>query len=334
MSMMHRSALSSFVLTVVAVGEAFAQGAPADPSTQGEPAPVPPPVTDPTTPPTPPTTDPTAPTAPPVGTEASASASASATPEDDKKPKEPKRGDFNAGGQVRLPSGPDEMGQFATFNWVAFDLKGQYMLLDQVSANFSAPLAIIKPDNIGGAVEPSMIGGMLLNLEAKAKMPKMPFVKQETEAGLSLTVGYMRKGAMLLSEKDYPLFVGDFKPGFAGGVPIKVKLGKVVDFKLAPAWVYQSGTMESVTAVQLPLSLVVGVGSLAKVSADVGIYTGDDYSFSGSEGGRISAGGALDLKLGPIIAHAGEGVASLLTGGLYPSIGESVYIDLNVKYAK
>jgi hypothetical protein len=38
--------------------------------------------------------------------------------------------------------------------------------------------------------------------------------------------------------------------------------------------------------------------------------------------------------LGPIITHAGAGVASLLTGGAYPTIRDSVYIDLNVKYAK
>ena len=280
MSMMYRSILScSFVMTVAAVGNAYAEP------------------------------------------EASTTKSA-----EEEKPKEPKRGDFNAGGQVRLPSGPDEENQFATFNWVAFDLKGQYMLLDQVSANFSAPLAIIRPDAIGG-VEPSMFGGATVSFDAKAKVG-------ESEAGMALALGYMREGAMLLSEKDYPLFAGDFKPGLAAGVPLKVKLGSVVDFKLAPAWVYQSGTMESVTAVQVPLSLIVGVGSLAKVSADVGLFTGDDYSYKGEEGARISAGGALDLKLGPVIAHAGAGVASLLTGGLYPSIRDSVYIDLNVKYAK
>src|SRR5436190_9871221 len=49
--------------------------------------------------------------------------------------KEPGRGDFDAGGQVRLPSGPDEAGQYAAFNWIALDLKGRYFLLDGVTLN-------------------------------------------------------------------------------------------------------------------------------------------------------------------------------------------------------
>ena len=44
--------------------------------------------------------------------------------------KEPGKGDFDAGGQVRLPNGPDENNEYATFNWVAVDLKGRYFILD------------------------------------------------------------------------------------------------------------------------------------------------------------------------------------------------------------
>ncbi len=42
----------------------------------------------------------------------------------------------------------------------------------------------------------------------------------------------------------------------------------------------------------------------------------------------------LDQVFGPILLHTGAGVASLLSGGLYPSIGESVYVEANVKYVK
>jgi len=139
---------------------------------------------------------------------------------------------------------------------------------------------------------------------------------------------------MLLSDKDFPLFTGDFKPGIGTGLLMKVKLSSVLDFSLVPAWVYQSGTMESLTAVQIPMSLRVALGELVKVSADLGVYTGDDYSFSGDNGGRISTGAALDIKLGFIALHTGAGVASLLTGGMYPSISDSVYVDVNVKYVK
>lgn len=263
-----------------------------------------------------------------MGTEASATP----PPEDASQPKEPKRGDFDAGGQVRLPNGPDAQGKFATFNWVAFDMKARYFLLKSVTANANIPIAIIHPDTVGGTgVSPSMIGGISARIDAM--LPKLPMMKK-TEVGVSLGVGYMREGAMLLSEKDYPMFVGDFQPGFAGALITKVRLSNIVDFSLVPAWVYQSGTMASHEAVQLPMSLILKLGDVVQTSADLGVFTGDNYSFSGDKGGRIAAGGSLTVKIGPILAHAGAGVASLLTGGLYPTISDSVYIDVNAKYVK
>lgn len=260
-----------------------------------------------------------------------------ASPEGEEEPKEPGRGDFDAGGQVRLPSGPDEAGEYATWNWVALDLVGRYFLLDSVTINGRVPLAVVKPDELMGelgVVDPKLIGGMTVSLEAK--LPKMPFqsVTSGTEAGLVLSGAYMREGAMLLSEKDFPLYAGDFKPGFSTGLIAKVKLSSLIDFATVPVFVYQSGTAENLTAVQIPTSTILKIGSLVKLSADVGIFTGDDFSFRGSNGGRIAAGGALTVKLGPILAHAGAGLASLLTGPLYPTVGDSLYIDLNVKYAK
>jgi hypothetical protein len=283
-------------------------------------------------PPPTPTTDPS------LGPAASSSTETSTTGEapPPEKKKEPGRGDFDAGGQVRFPNGPDENSEYKSFNWIALDLKGRYYLLDQVTVDGFFPLAVKKPEAAGmGGPEPSMIGGLQTRLEAKFKAPKMPMVPSEgTQVGLQLSLGYMREGAMLLSEKDFPLYVGDFKPGIGTGLLMKVKLSSLLDFSLVPAWVYQSGTMESLTAVQIPMSLRVALGELLKLSFDLGVYTGDDYSFSGDEGGRIATGAALTVKLGPIVLHTGAGVASLLTGGLYPSVSDSVYVDVNVKYAK
>jgi hypothetical protein len=317
MSPWHRSAfifvaLTTLTATALAQQPAQPEDVPVDPSEL--------PVAPATTP------------APTTGAEAAPPAQ----PEE-KKPKQPKRGDFDAGGQVRLPNGPDETGQFATFNWIALDLKGRYYLLDTVTVTGNIPLAIIKPEMLMTGSEPSFIGGISVTLDARLpKLPRMPFQPkgQDTEAGLVLTGGYMREGAMLLSEKDYPLFVGDFKAGFAAGIIAKVKLSSVIDFSTTPVFVYQSGTAEAATAVQIPTALIVKLGSLLKISADLGIFTGDDFSFRGSNGGRIAAGGSITVKIGPIIAHAGAGVASLLTGGMYPTIGDSLYIDLDVKYAK
>jgi len=255
-------------------------------------------------------------------------------PADDAKVKKPKRGDFDAGGQVRLPNGPDEMNQFATFNWVALDVVGRYFLLDSVTVDGKVPLAIIKPDALMTGEEPSMFGGASIGLTAK--LPRMPFQPSasQTEVGVVLTGAYMHEGAMLLSEKDYPRFVGDFQPGFSAGAIAKLKLSSLIDVATTPVFVYQSASAGALTAVQVPASANVRLGSLLQVSADAGVFTGDDFSFGGDDGGRISAGGSVTVKLGPILAHAGAGVASLLTGDLYPSVADSVYFDLNVKYAK
>jgi hypothetical protein len=302
MSSYTRALLALALSNVALAGTAAAQSAPATPDV--------------------PTTT-TAPTTPEVPTTL-----------ETKGPKEPKRGDFDAGGRVRLPNGPDEMGKYATFNWIAADLVGRYFLLDTVSLNGTIPLAVKKPDLPD---DPRLFGGMSVRLDAKLpKTPKMPFLKYETELGLSVTGAYMREGAMLLSDKDFPMFVGDLKPGVAGTLMMKLKLSSILDFSLLPSYVFQSGTAENLTAIQVPLSLTVKAGSLVKLSADAGVFTGDNLSLSAKNGGRIYLGAAIDLKISRIITHLGAGVASLLTDemGLYPTIRDSVYLDVNVKFAK
>jgi len=275
----------------------------------------------------------------PASPEATAAAPAVETEAepDDGEPKPPGRGDFDAGGQVRLPNGPDEAGEYATFNWIALDLKGRYYLLDTVTIDGAIPLAVKKPDQLMDGTDPRLIGGMAIKLDARLPeldgMPGGKYLK-DSEVGIALTGAYLREGAMLLGDKDFPLFAGGFQPGFEGGVTAKVKLSTLVDFRFLPSWVYQAGDAGSLTAVKLPASLVLAVGSLVKVSAELGMYTGDDYAFRGRDGGRLQTGAALDVKLGPILAHVGAGAASLLTGGAYPSIRDSLYLDLNVKYAK
>jgi hypothetical protein len=291
---------------------ALAQTPPPDPSAGATPLPIPP-ASEPTD--GGPTTEPAAPPK-----------------------KEPGRGDFNAGGQVRLPSGPNEMGtEYATFNWIAADLKGKYYVFDTVTLNGNVPLAVKHPETYMG-IDTKMLGGMSITLDARLPKWDVPMApkSKDTDVALILTGAYMREGSMMLSEKDFPLFVGDLKPGFAGGLDMKVKMSSVIDLKLAPAFVYQSGTAEALQAVQIPISAVVKLGETLKVSTDLGVFTGDDASFKPSNGGRIYAGGALDLKISKIILHGGAGVASLLTGAdsMYPTITDSVYIDLNVKYAK
>lgn len=279
------------------------------------------------------TADPTVP--PPAEPSAEPSTT---TQSDASKPKEPKAGDFDAGGQVRLPNGPDAMGQYKTYNWIAVDLHGKYFITKNITVDGFMPVAVVHPDVLAdGMTHPKMFGGAQARFDlALGKMPSIPLVPHyDTDVGLTLNATYMHERAMLLSDKDFPLFTGDVTPGVSGGLRLKLKLSSLLDFALVPSFVYQGGgKLSSVDALQIPTSLIIKIGSLVKLSADAGIYTGDGLAFGGKSGGRITAGGALDVKIGPIITHLGGGVASLLTGGAYPTIGDSVYVDLNVKYAK
>ena len=154
------------VTILSAAATASAQTAPTQPTSTPSPAPAPAPAptspTDPTTAPATPAPTPAGSPATPLGTEASAQ------PDADKKPKQPKRGDFDAGGQVRLPNGPDENNKFASFNWVALDLKGRYFLLDQITVNGNIPLAVDGRQLNGG------IGVELLPAKSVAEPIRQP----------------------------------------------------------------------------------------------------------------------------------------------------------------
>lgn len=262
-------------------------------------------------------------------------------PEEPQAPKKgPGRGDFDAGPRVRFPSGPDETGTYETYNWVALDLAGRYFLLDSVTANANIPIALIKPDRarVGDETRgPGRIGGLDLKLDAllpTSMMPKLPGLSYETQIGLQLRAAYMHEGAMLLSDRDFPLFVDGFKPGLGAGLITRIKASSLLELNLLPQLSWQAGSDGSHGGMQIPFDFTLKLGSVVKLALELGIYTGDGYAFRGSNGARYPIGASLDVKLGPIIAHVGAGFATLWTGPLYPTVGDSLYVDLNVKWAK
>src|SRR3569623_3570206 len=100
-------------------------------------------------------------------------ASTTAQPATDKpKSKDHQAGDFDAGGQLKLPSGPDETGKFATYNWIAVDAKGTYYVAPSVTANFLAPIAVHHPDMQMAGARPKKYAGIRPYLEAQR--PQQP----------------------------------------------------------------------------------------------------------------------------------------------------------------
>jgi len=257
-----------------------------------------------------------------LGTSSAAVAQDQTTVEDKPAEKQPGRGDFDAGGQLRFPSGPGDDGTYGTFNFVGLDLKGRYFVLDQLTVNGTIPLAPLHA--APGGEDTSMLGGFMAG-------PELALGKA---LGLRVQLGMLKERAVLLSEKDAPIYVGDLHFATTVGPWLKIKRFGL-DLATAPSIVYEGGD-DSVTGLQVPVSAAVALGTLVKASVDAGVYTGDGLDVRPSQGGRIALGAALDVKIGRIIAHAGAGVASLLTDpmGMYPTIKDSIYVDVNAKFAK
>lgn len=249
-----------------------------------------------------------------------------ATVQDTAEANTPRRGTFDAGGKLRFPNGPDEMGQFAQFNWVAVDLQGRYFVLDQLSLEGLVLTAPVHQDL--GMTESKIFGGFLVG----------PTLNLDKAFGIDVKLGALTQNAVLLSAKDAPIYVGDLDLAAKLGPWIKLhRFG--LDLDLVPQVTFQN-TDDKIVALQVPVSAAVSLGRAFKLAAEVGIYTGDDLDPRPSQGGRIAAGAAIDVKVGHILVHAGAGFASLLTtddpsgGNLYSSIGDSVYVDLDAKYVK
>lgn len=232
------------------------------------------------------------------------------------------KGKFNAGVGARFPSGPDENGKFGAFHWIAVDAKGRYNPSDFVSTYINVPFAVKRPDLPAPLEEPSVFGGFTGRGE-------LGFGKT---LGVGATLGLMREGAFLLSEKDYPYYHGRLTFGTAVGPYVRFDMFGVY-LSVLPQIVWQAGTG---AAAQIPISAKIKLGSLLEVAADAGVFTGQKLHLSAADGGRIYAGASATAKLGPILLHLGSGVASLITdpNGMYPSIKESIYFAFDVKYAK
>lgn len=249
------------------------------------------------------------------------------TPEQKEERLASQAGKFNAGLKVRFPSGPDDMGEFGTFNFVAVDLHGKYNVTSMIGVGGTLLTAPVKPEGY------SIFGGFMAR----------PELRLGQTIGAFVDVGFLKAGAVLLSDKDYPAYVedADYEAAARVGPWIKLK-ANVVYLSFQPQVVYQAkggGEMgdESILGAQVPINAMLRAGEALKVSADLGIYTGDDFKMGAKDGGRIAIGAAVDIKVGHIAIHLGTGLASLLTsdeGGLYPSIGKSLYFDVNAKYVK
>jgi hypothetical protein len=236
-------------------------------------------------------------------------------------------GKFNAGFKVRMPNGPGDDGTYGQFNWIGVDLTGRYNVTDAIGVGGTLYTAPVKPDFPDGAMmeDPKVFGGFMAR----------PELRLGSTIGAFVDVGFLTYGAVLLSEKDIPIYQGDYELATRVGPWVKLK-ANVVYLSILPALVFQNGDPEKIAGFQLPVNAMLRAGEMLKVSADVGLYSGDDFKVGADDGGRIAIGAAVDIKVGAIALHLGAGLNSLLTSdnGPYDTIGHSLYFDVAAKYLK
>jgi hypothetical protein len=229
---------------------------------------------------------------------------------------ESQAGHYAAGVRVHAASAVGD-----SFNFVGLDLQGRYNVSDSIAVGARIPFAVVKPDGF------AVFGGMM----ARAS------IRLGATIGAAAEVGFLKYGAVLLSQQDAPLYGdgADYELAAAVGPTVTVKAGPTY-LSFHPKLVYQPGDAEAITGIQFPVAAKFRVGGLALIGAQVGLYTGDDFKLAADEGGRIATGLVADVKVSSIALQLAAGFASLLTdeAAPYTSIGKSVYATVGLMYVK
>ncbi|HLL24243.1 MAG TPA: hypothetical protein VK427_19060 [Kofleriaceae bacterium] len=208
-----------------------------------------------------------------------------------------------------------------TFNFVGLELGGRYNVSDNIAVGARIPFAVSKPDNF------AVFGGMMARAD----------LRLGATVGVGAEAGFLKYGAVLLSQQDAPGFAdgADYELAFTVGPWLRAKAGPTY-LSINPAFVYQGGDPEGITGLQLPVTAMFRAAGLARFGAQLGIYTGDDFGMSAEDGGRIAVGLVADTKVSTVSLQVAAGFASLLTddASAYRSIGTSVYFTVGLAYVK
>lgn len=227
-------------------------------------------------------------------------------------------GHYAAGLKVMVGSGLDD-----TFNFIGIEPHGHYNVTDAIRVGARLPLSVSQPDGF------TNLGGLMARAE----------IKLGATIGVFAEAGFLKYGAVLESEQDSMAYLdGDeVDYGFATrlGIAIHGKAGPTY-LHVEPAFVYQSGDPEAITGAQLPVTALFRAGSTAQAGIMAGLYTGDDFELGAEHEGRLAVGLVAHLHVSKIQLGLGAGFSSLLTEdeGRYTSVGKSLYVMVNLEYAK
>jgi hypothetical protein len=227
-------------------------------------------------------------------------------------------GHYAAGIKVMVASGLDD-----SFNFIGVTPWGRYNVSDSISVGARIPLAVSKPDGF------TVFGGLMARAE----------IRLGATIGAFGEAGFLKHGAVLLSEQDAPFFLDaegvDYDFATRIGLWVRVKGGPTY-LSFDPAFAYQPGDPEAITGIQFPVTALFRAGSVAHAGAQVGIYTGDDFKMGADDGGRVAAGLVADVAVSKIKLMFGAGISSVLTDdmGFYTSVGKALYVSVNLAYVK
>lgn len=241
-------------------------------------------------------------------------------------------GQIEAGADVGLPSGPDDMGEFGIGNWIGLRLRADYGITDKIQAGVRIPLALVKPDVPIFPFE--TLGGFI----AEGMYSIIPMLSAR------VNVGFANAGAMGLNPYAFPFYfdADGMQLGFAFGVSFKKEFGGNLALTADPTLVLHMDVAagdtgpEMLQVLQIPVGLQFQVQPALAVGLRTGLYSAHEFKFGASDGGTLPLvlEGQYTLMAGMLDLGAQFGFASVLTddAGLYESIGDTLFIGLSATW--
>lgn len=238
------------------------------------------------------------------------------------------KGQLEAGIDVSVPKGPDEMGEPALGAWLGFTIRGDYAVNEKIQAGASIPIVLVKPD-FGLSDGPKTVGGVQLN----GQYSVMDMLSAR------VVLGYGSPSLEGVNRFGVPAYAGDMQLAFGAGAAFKKKVADKIAVSADPLLYFQidggqndMGEQEMLMVFGLPIAGHYQVMPELVATLRTGFNTGHKFKTSGDDGasipliaeaaytlmqGKLDVG--LDLGLGNVTPPDPVGAGDTLFIGLFAS---------------
>ncbi|MCI0637258.1 MAG: hypothetical protein L0206_25580, partial [Actinobacteria bacterium] len=193
------------------------------------------------------------------------------------------KGVLEAGVDLSIPQGPDDMGEQAVGAWLGFTVRGDYAVNEKIQVGGRIPLVAVSPD-VGLSEGPKAFGGIELN-DQYGVMDML---------SARAVVGYGPPALDGVGRFAVPAYFGDMKPAFGLGAAFKRKINEQIAVTSDPILYFQvdggfddMGMEEMLMVFGLPIAGHYQVMPELVATLRTGFNTGHKFKASGDDGASI-----------------------------------------------